>query len=97
MDLSPVSENPRPDCWPGNQQSEHEGDEATMAPNVRPRHGRDTGFASLGLSTRRISKGARAPLGGAQGRRPDATGFHPSTLGRNGLERLPRGRIALLS
>jgi len=29
MDLSPVSENPRPDSWPGNQQSEHEGDEAT--------------------------------------------------------------------
>jgi len=29
MDLSPVSENPRPDGWPGNQQSEHEGDEAT--------------------------------------------------------------------
>jgi len=29
MDLSPISENPRPDGWPGNQQSEHEGDEAT--------------------------------------------------------------------
>ena len=28
MDLSPVSD-PRPDGWPGNQQSEHEGDEAT--------------------------------------------------------------------
>jgi len=29
MDLSPVSD-PRPDGWPGNQQSEHEGDEATV-------------------------------------------------------------------
>ena len=29
MDLSPVSEDPRPDGWPGNQQPGHEGDEAT--------------------------------------------------------------------
>jgi len=35
MDLSPVSENPRPDGWPGNQQSEHEGDEATRPPPRR--------------------------------------------------------------
>jgi len=96
MDLSLVSENPRPDGWPGNQQPDQEGDEATMAPNVRPRH-EIPDLPPWDCLPWRISKGARAPLGGAQGRRPDATGFHPSTLGRNGLERLPRGRIALLS
>jgi len=34
MDLSPVSENPRPDGWPGNQQSEHEGYKATLSCEV---------------------------------------------------------------
>jgi len=30
MDVSFVSENPRPDGWPGNQQPDQEGDEATL-------------------------------------------------------------------
>jgi len=86
MNESLVLENPRSDGWPGKQPDLE--DEATMAPNVRLRHGRDTVFASFGLSTSADFEGGTGPDGGCTGTPAGREGFLPPTLGRNGLERL---------
>jgi len=80
MNESLVLKNPRSDGWPGKQPDQKE-DEATMAPNMRSRHGRDTVFASLGLSTPADFEGGAGSVRGCTGTPAGRDGFSPLDAG----------------